>query len=211
MNRGCNFISQASIDDGSCRYDVYGCTDKGAINFDSVATVSPVGGCVASVVGCLASVAKNFASDANVAAESTCIYWKFGCMAPEASNFDSVASSDDGSCVVSSPPPSPPPPLTPSPPPPSQPPPSPPPPSPPPSPPPPSPPPPSPPPPSPPPSVCTQIYNCRSQSVCTSHGPTSIPAFLLQSSEFRVYISQNRQADQESPHGAAPSEQRDNL
>ena len=26
-------------------------------------------------------------------------------------------------------------------------------------------------------------------------------------SEFRVYISQNRQADQESPHGAAPSEQ----
>ena len=28
------------------------------------------------------------------------------------------------------------------------------------------------------------------------------------SSEFRVYISQNRQADQESPHGAAPSEQR---
>ena len=31
---------------------------------------------------------------------------------------------------------------------------------------------------------------------------------MWQSSEFRVYISQNRQADQESPHGAAPSEQR---
>ena len=59
---------QANIDDDSCRYDVYGCTDKSAINFDSFATVSPVEGCVASVLGCLASVAKNFASDANVAA-----------------------------------------------------------------------------------------------------------------------------------------------
>ena len=29
-----------------------------------------------------------------------------------------------------------------------------------------------------------------------------------QSSEFRAYISQKRQADQESPHGAAPSERR---
>ena len=33
-------------------------------------------------------------------------------------------------------------------------------------------------------------------------------ASAIQSSEFRVYISQKRQADQESPHGAAPSERR---
>ena len=37
---------------------------------------------------------------------------------------------------------------------------------------------------------------------------SSAPVAEMQSSEFRVYISQNRQADQESPHGAAPSEQR---
>ena len=72
----------------------------------------------------MVSEAKNFAADANIAANDECIYVYHGCMAPMASNFDSLATSDDGSCIVSSPPPSPPPPT--SPPPPSPPPPSPP-------------------------------------------------------------------------------------
>ena len=55
------------------------------------------------------SSAKNFAADANVAANDECIYVVKGCKAPEANNFDSLATTDDGSCIILSPPPQPPP------------------------------------------------------------------------------------------------------
>ena len=58
--------------DGSCAYDIYGCSDADALNFDSTATVSA--GCVARIEGCTVSSAKNFAADANVAANDECIY-----------------------------------------------------------------------------------------------------------------------------------------
>eukprot|EP00964_Phaeocystis_antarctica_P062808 scaffold37658_cov65-Phaeocystis_antarctica.AAC.1 len=106
-----NYVPEANTDDGNCAYN--GCADVNALNFDSVATVSV--GCVARIEGCTVSSAKNFAADANVPTNDECIYVIPGCMAPEADNFDSVATEDDGSCVVSSPPPSPPPPVPPSP------------------------------------------------------------------------------------------------
>ena len=35
-----NFVEDANTDNGSCRYDVVGCASAGALNFDSLATVS---------------------------------------------------------------------------------------------------------------------------------------------------------------------------
>ena len=95
-----DYVPDANTDDNSCTYHSYGCSDANALNYDSVATVSV--GCVARVEGCRVSSAKNFASDANVAANDGCIFVKLGCMAPEASNFDSLATTNDGSCVESS-------------------------------------------------------------------------------------------------------------
>jgi len=94
-----SYVPAANTDDASCVYHTYGCSDGNALNYDSVATVSE--GCVARVEGCTVSFAKNFAADANVAANDACIYVIVGCMAPEASNFDSLATTNDGSCVVS--------------------------------------------------------------------------------------------------------------
>ena len=101
-----NYNSDANTDDGNCKYNIYGCADVNALNFDSVATVSF--NCTARIEGCTVSSAKNFAADANVATNNECIYVIPGCMTPEADNFDSLATEDDGSCVVSSPPTSPP-------------------------------------------------------------------------------------------------------
>ena len=42
-----DYVPDANIDDDSCTYDSYGCSDANALNFDSVATVSV--GCVARV------------------------------------------------------------------------------------------------------------------------------------------------------------------
>ena len=44
------YVAAANSEDGSCVYDVYGCTDPIALNFDSLATVSV--GCVTRVAGC---------------------------------------------------------------------------------------------------------------------------------------------------------------
>ena len=93
----------ANTDDASCAYDVFGCMLAGALNFDSMATVDQ--GCVLPIVGCMTPGAKNYALDANVAA--ACVFVVLGCMSTDADNFDSLASTDDGSCYMSSPPPAP--------------------------------------------------------------------------------------------------------
>ena len=46
-----NYISTANTDDGSCRYDVHGCTAPSALNFDSLATVLLAGSCEYKVEG----------------------------------------------------------------------------------------------------------------------------------------------------------------
>ena len=104
-----SYVPDANTDDASCVYHIYGCFDPNALNFDSAATVSV--GCVTRVEGCTVSSAKNFAADATVVANDECIYVITGCMGPRASNFDSLATEDDGSCTLFSPPspPSPPP------------------------------------------------------------------------------------------------------
>ena len=56
-----------NVDDGSCRYDVYGCAVVDALNYDPLSTVSV--GCSFAVAGCLDSYAINFAPDANMDSE----------------------------------------------------------------------------------------------------------------------------------------------
>ena len=65
-----NYNSNATVDDGSCKYDILGCTDQKA---------------------------KNYNPDANVD-DGSCHYDILGCMDPEALNYDPNATIDDGSC-----------------------------------------------------------------------------------------------------------------
>ena len=53
-------------------YDVYGCADPYALNYDSRATVTA--GCVAAISGCTDSHATNFAADHNVPDPASCTY-----------------------------------------------------------------------------------------------------------------------------------------
>ena len=48
-----SYAPSANTDDGSCVYDVYGCTDENALNYYSAATVDQ--GCVIAVEGCMTS------------------------------------------------------------------------------------------------------------------------------------------------------------
>merc|ERR1719160_358437 len=74
------------------------------------------------------TVARNFATDATVSASQAvtiggfsgsqiaaaeCTFDVYGCMMVDAINFDSLATIDNGGCVLLSPPPSPPPPAMP--------------------------------------------------------------------------------------------------
>ena len=67
-----SYVPDANTDDASCVYNIYGCRNADALNFDSAATANV--GCIRRVEGCTLSSAKNFAADANVAANDECIY-----------------------------------------------------------------------------------------------------------------------------------------
>lgn len=65
-----NYDSSATVDDGSCTYNIFGCTDSGASNYDSSATVD----------------------------DGSCTYDILGCKDKSAWNYDPSATIDDGSC-----------------------------------------------------------------------------------------------------------------
>ena len=62
------------MDDGSCTYDVYGCTDPYANNYNPSATID----------------------------DGSCTYYVSGCTDPIASNYNPYAVIDDGSCSYGS-------------------------------------------------------------------------------------------------------------
>ncbi len=154
-----NFDSNATVSQG-CVPAIFGCMDSEAANYAADANVAPdIASIAARVTPMLARLAAQYAIasaaslDASLAASvdeslshmadefsrqlvesRQCQYVDRvpGCMLHLASNYNSLATVDDGSCYVLSPPPSPPPPISPPPPSPPAPPPSPPPPSPPP-------------------------------------------------------------------------------
>ena len=108
-----NHAPDATYDDGSCVYAVGGCTEHDNPVYTANATVDD-GSCVAPLIGgCADSAALNYEVQVNAPNASACVYFRGGCMAPQAWNYDPLATRDDGSCIVQSPPPSPPPPAPP--------------------------------------------------------------------------------------------------
>ena len=75
----------------------YGCTDSGAINYDSLATIDD-GSCTYLIYGCTDSTALNYDITANIDDQS-CLYCQYGCTDSSAINYDSLATCDDGSCI----------------------------------------------------------------------------------------------------------------
>ena len=96
-SKASNFNPSATVDDGSCKYDIRGCTDSNANNFDPNATVDD-GSCTYDVRGCTDSNANNFDPNATVD-DGSCTYDVRGCTDPSANNFDPNATVDDGSCT----------------------------------------------------------------------------------------------------------------
>ena len=90
-----NYDPLATVDDGSCTYCTYGCTDPLAFNYDSLATCDD-GSCVPFVYGCTDPTAINYYPGANTD-DGSCIY--AGCTDSNATNYDPTASVDDGSCT----------------------------------------------------------------------------------------------------------------
>ena len=95
----CDFDPDATLaatctDFSSC----YGCTDEGAPNYDSSATLDD-GSC--EVPGCTIVGACNFDPNANVD-DNSCDFFiclPSGCLNQNACNYDSSAVINDGSCV----------------------------------------------------------------------------------------------------------------
>ena len=65
-----NFNPDATVNDGSCTYDIFGCTDSTAYNYDYFANVE----------------------------DSSCVFTILGCTDPAATNYDASAETDNGSC-----------------------------------------------------------------------------------------------------------------
>jgi len=90
-----NYEPDANIDDGSCEYNVFGCTDPAANNYNADATIDD-GSCEYDIYGCTDSDAINYDSNATID-DGSCMFP--GCTDPEADNYDPSANVDDGSCV----------------------------------------------------------------------------------------------------------------
>lgn len=94
-----NYNPEATVDDGSCEYDIYGCTDVNANNYNPLATVDD-GNCTYDIVGCTDSTATNYNPLATLE-DGSCEYVLYieGCTDFLAINYNEAAAIDNGSCV----------------------------------------------------------------------------------------------------------------
>ena len=75
---------------------VEGCTDMAANNYNAEATVND-GSCAYDVTGCMDSTAFNYNAEANID-DNSCEYTITGCTDSTATNYNAEAVTDDGSC-----------------------------------------------------------------------------------------------------------------
>jgi len=75
---------------------VEGCTDMSANNYNADATVND-GSCTYDVTGCMDSTAFNYNPEANID-DNSCEYTITGCTDSTATNYNAEAVTDDGSC-----------------------------------------------------------------------------------------------------------------
>lgn len=94
-------MRSATREDGSCTFDVRGCTDRSASNFDRSATVND-GSCMYAVPGCCDRDAMNFDPRATTN-DGSCRYEVRGCTDTSAPNYNRLANRDDGSCLPACP------------------------------------------------------------------------------------------------------------
>ena len=75
---------------------VEGCTDMSANNYNAEATVND-GSCTYDVTGCMDSTAFNYNAEANIE-DNSCEYTITGCTDSTATNYNAEAVTEDGSC-----------------------------------------------------------------------------------------------------------------
>ena len=92
-----NYNPLATVNDGSCTYDVLGCTDPTANNYNQFANIND-GSCNYDVLGCTDALAANYDPLATID-DGSCYYPVYGCTDPDATNYDPTATVNDGSCL----------------------------------------------------------------------------------------------------------------
>lgn len=124
----CNYNENATEDDGSCfdadpgyscngvclvdtdndgvcdEFEVVGCTDPFALNFDPLVTDEDNSLCIFPeiVEGCTDETANNFNPEANLD-DGSCLYGIGGCTYSQATNYNPDATYEDESCVFDTP------------------------------------------------------------------------------------------------------------
>tara|TARA_R110001583_G_scaffold55774_2_gene169197 strand:- start:968 stop:2968 length:2001 start_codon:yes stop_codon:yes gene_type:complete len=97
------YLTGIAVDNGSCTYDIFGCTDPNGFNYDPTATVDN-GNCW----GCMDPIAMNYCPLCNIDCSaivgyttdtSCCLYTPIpGCTHQFAINYNPLATQDDGTC-----------------------------------------------------------------------------------------------------------------
>ncbi len=91
-----NYNSQANINDGSCFYRILGCTDPKALNYNPLANIND-GSCYYPLIsGCTSLSAVNYNPNAQVN-DGSCVF--AGCTDINALNYNPNATINDGSCL----------------------------------------------------------------------------------------------------------------
>jgi hypothetical protein len=97
-----NYDASATVDDGSCVICFYGCTNSLATNYDALATCDDGSCTYTSIWGCTDSTALNYNALA-IYNDGSCTYDVLGCMDPTACNYNPLATLDDSSCFFAEP------------------------------------------------------------------------------------------------------------
>ena len=97
-SRSADYNANATIDDGSCTFVYYGCTDLAAYNYRNISNfVIEDGSCIYE--DCMDSTALNYNPSASL--PDLCIMPIEGCADPTAINYFSSANTNDTSCLYS--------------------------------------------------------------------------------------------------------------
>ena len=92
-----NYNANATSDDGSCVYVVLGCKDSTQFNYEPLANTDD-GSCVPFIYGCIDSTQFNFSPLANTD-DGSCIPFIYGCTDSTQFNYNPLANTYDGSCI----------------------------------------------------------------------------------------------------------------
>ena len=90
-----NYNPEATVDNGSCDFEIFGCTDMSALNYNPEATVDN-GSCDFEIFGCTDMSALNYNPEATV--DNGRVILRYYCTDMSALNYNPEATVDNGSC-----------------------------------------------------------------------------------------------------------------